>query len=42
MQTLPIVLTLFYLKTLHDALREIFLEVTDNETWTTKRQGNQL
>ena len=31
MQTLPIVLTLSYLKTLHDALREIFLKVTDNE-----------
>ena len=36
MQTLPIVLTLSYLKTLHDALREIFLKVTDNEMWTTK------
>ena len=42
MQTLTIVLTLSYLKTLHDARREIFLKVTDNEMWTTKRQGNQL
>ena len=42
MQTLQIVLTLSYLKTLHDALRETFLKVTNNEMWPTKRHRNQL
>ena len=31
MQTLRIVLTLFYLRALHDALRETFLKVTNND-----------
>ena len=31
MQTLLIVLTLSHLKALHDALRETFLKVTNNE-----------
>ena len=31
MQTLRIVLTLSYLRALHDALRETFLKVTNND-----------
>ena len=37
MQTLRIVLTLSYLRAKHDALRETFLKVTDNEMYTAKR-----
>ena len=38
MQTLRIVITLSYLIALHDALRETFLKVANNEMWTAKRQ----
>ena len=42
MQTLRIVLTLPYLRALHDALRETFLKVTNNEMQTAKWHWNQL
>ena len=41
MQTLRIVLTWSHLRALHDALRETFLKVTNNEMWTAKRHRNQ-
>ena len=37
MQTLRIVITLSHLRALHDALRETFLKVTNNEILTAKR-----
>ena len=37
MQTLRIVITLFHLRALPDALRETFLKVTNNEMLTAKR-----
>ena len=40
--TLRIVLTLSHLRALHDALRENFLKVTNNEMLTAKRHRNQL
>ena len=40
--TLRIVLTLSHLSALHDALRETFLKVTNNEMLTAKRHRNHL
>ena len=40
--TLRIVLTLSHLRALHDALRETFLKVTNNEMLTAKRHRNHL
>ena len=37
MQTLQMVLSLSHLIALHDALRENFRKVTNNEMWTAKR-----
>ena len=42
MQTLRIVITLSHLRALHDALRETFLKVTNNEIFTAKRHRSQL
>ena len=42
MQTLRIVITLSHLRALHDALRETFLKVTNNEILTAKRHRSQL
>ena len=42
MQTLRIVITFSHLRALHDALRETFLEVTNDEMITAKRHGSQL
>ena len=42
MQTLRIVLTFSHLRALHDALRETFLKVTNDEMLTAKRHRRQL
>ena len=39
---LRIAFTLSLLRALHDALRETFFEVTNNEMYTAKRYRNQL